>query len=137
MGIGGAKFFQELFSSMADPMQILVVDGDAGNCRRVHGCLDDSNVEIQSCGDGIDALVRIDSLRPNLIVMEMDLPRLDGVALAKAIKAHEDTRDIPLIFLTDRSDPRSMIEGINVGAKYYITKPYEDEELVAKVRKAI
>lgn len=92
---------------------------------------------MRASADGVEALVEIDANHPALVLMEMDLPRLDGVDLARAIRAHTETRHIPMIFLTQRGDPRSMIEGINVGAKSYMTKPFEADDLLSKVKKAI
>jgi DNA-binding response OmpR family regulator len=65
------------------------------------------------------------------------MPNLDGVEFVKAIKANPVTQKIPVIFLTAKTDPRSMIEGINVGARFYVTKPFQIDDLLAKIRRAL
>src|SRR6185312_14932928 len=62
---------------------------------------------------------------------------LDGMGFVKAIKGHNQTQKIPVIFLTAKTDPRSMIDGINVGARFYVTKPFQIDDLLAKVQKAL
>ena len=76
-------------------------------------------------------------LAAGLGLVDVMMPNLDGLTLAKAIKAYKDTKSIPLIFLTAKGDTMSMIEGINVGAKYYVTKPFQMDDLLSKVEKVL
>lgn len=122
---------------MARSMQILVVDESAADAKLVAQCLEAHGYQVRTSSDGIEALVEIDQNPPALVLLEMELPRLAGVDLARAIRSHAQTRRIPMMFLTRRGDPRSMIEGINVGAKSYMTKPFENDDLISKVKKAI
>lgn len=87
--------------------------------------------------DGVRGLVELDAAPPDLVIAELGTPRLDGMSLVRAIKKHEETASIPVIFLTERSDARSMIEGINVGAKFYVPKPYDFSALSGKIKKAL
>ena len=87
--------------------------------------------------DGLDGLTKLESLTPDLIIVDIMMPRLDGMTFVKAIKKKGDTKPIPVIFLTAKNDPRSMIDGINVGAKFYVTKPFQIDELVQKIEKAL
>ena len=65
------------------------------------------------------------------------MPMLDGLTMVDAIKKHRGTEDIPVIFLTAKATPKDVIEGINVGAKYYITKPFKIDELLSKIRRIL
>ena len=59
------------------------------------------------------------------------------MTFVRAIKSHRETRHIPVIFLTAKSDSRSVVEGINLGAKFYITKPFSIDDLLSKVQRAL
>lgn len=87
--------------------------------------------------DGLDGLMKLESLQPDLIVCDLMMPNLDGMGFVKAIKGRDDTDRIPVIFLTAKTDPRSMIDGINVGARFYVTKPFQIDDLMAKIQKAM
>jgi DNA-binding response OmpR family regulator len=65
------------------------------------------------------------------------MPNLDGIEFVRAIKNNQITQKIPVIFLTAKTDPRSMIEGINVGARFYVTKPFQIDDLLTKVKRAL
>ena len=88
-------------------------------------------------GDGLDGLMKLESLKPDLIICDVMMPNLDGIEFVKAIKGNQNTQKIPVIFLTAKTDPRSMIEGINVGARFYVTKPFQIDDLLAKIRRAL
>ena len=88
-------------------------------------------------GDGLDGLMKLETLKPDLMICDVMMPNLDGMGFVKAIKAHKGTEKIPVIFLTAKTDPRSMIEGINVGARFYVTKPFQIDDLLSKVRRAL
>ena len=87
--------------------------------------------------DGLDGLMKLETLKPDLMICDVMMPNLDGIEFVKAIKANNLTQKIPVIFLTAKTDPRSMIEGINVGARFYVTKPFQIDDLLSKVRRAL
>lgn len=74
---------------------------------------------------------------PDLIVTDLMMPRMDGLALAKQLKANPSLARIPVVMLTARTGPRDVIAGINAGARFYLTKPFKTEDLLAKVQKAL
>ncbi len=88
-------------------------------------------------GDGLDGLMKLESMKPDLIICDVMMPNLDGMEFVKAIKGHGDTQRIPVIFLTAKTDPRSMIDGINVGARFYVTKPFQLDDLLGKISRAL
>lgn len=95
------------------------------------------NFVVTVAGDGLDGLMKLESTKPDLIICDVMMPNLDGMGFVKAIKGHNQTQKIPVIFLTAKTDPRSMIDGINVGARFYVTKPFQIDDLLAKVAKAL
>ena len=95
-----------------------------------------NNFGVREAVDGLDGLRQIDVQHPDLIITDVMMPNLDGLTLVKALKRHKDTKAIPVIFLTVKGDARSMIEGINVGAKY-VPKPFQMDDLLSKVGKVL
>jgi CheY-like chemotaxis protein len=116
---------------------ILVVEDDVATQRLLQKELTAGGFEVTVCGDGLDGLMRLEAIMPDLILCDVNMPVLDGLAFTKALKTNERTRQIPIIFLTANSDSRVMIEGINSGARFYVTKPFVVKELIGKIRRAL
>ena len=116
---------------------ILIIDHHDSDAASLEASLEKDGYTVSRASDGVEGLVKIDSLQPDLVISEVTTPRLTGMRLVKAVKGHEDTSGIPVILLTEKSDARSMIEGINVGAKFYVPKPCEYKTLSAKIKKVV
>ena len=95
--------------------------------------------EVLLAEHGLDALVQIDRARPkpDLLLVDIMMPELDGLTLVRALKGNRDTRGIPVVFITAKTDARSIADGISAGARYYVTKPFVIEDLLTKVKRAI
>lgn len=94
--------------------------------------------EVVTAIDGQDALEKARSgPPPDVIVTDVMMPRMDGIALARQLKTEPRLAQVPVVMLTARTGPRDVIAGINAGARFYVTKPFKTEELIAKVRKAL
>jgi len=93
--------------------------------------------DVVTAFDGQDALEKAVAARPDVIVTDVMMPRMDGFTLAKQLKATPGLANVPVVMLTARTGPRDVIAGINAGARFYVTKPFKTEELVSKVRKAL
>jgi len=116
---------------------ILLVEGDADTRKLLTKQLVSAGYQVTSAPNGLDSLMRIEQARPDLVICDMMMPELGGLEFVRALKAREETRSLPVIFLTANSDPGLMIDGINVGARYYITKPYDPHELVWKIKRIL
>lgn len=116
---------------------ILVIEDDASVRTLLSKALLARGYEVETSEDGLAALTRLEAFQPDLIIVDIMMPRLDGMTFVRAIKGHRKTQPIPVIFLTAKNDPRTMIEGINLGAKFYVTKPFQIDELISKVEKAL
>ena len=116
---------------------ILVIEDEQHVRQLVSKLLEKNGYAIETAEDGLDGLRKLESLQPDLIIADVMMPNLDGLTFTKALKNRRETRAIPIIFLTAKSDPLSMIEGINVGAKFYITKPFQIEDVLSKVNKVL
>ena len=121
----------------SDKKSILVVEDEESVRQLVGRMLVKNGFAITEAVDGLDGLRKIDAEHPDLVIADVMMPNLDGLTLTKALKNNRETKAIPVIFLTAKGDTRSMIEGINVGAKYYVTKPFQMEDLLAKVDKVL
>jgi CheY-like chemotaxis protein len=101
-------------------------------------------VVMRSIGDVVTAVDGQDALEkartgpaPDVIVTDLMMPRMDGLALAKQLKTLPALSRVPVVMLTARTGARDVIAGINAGARFYVTKPFKTEELLVKVRKAL
>ena len=94
--------------------------------------------QVDTCVDGICALRRLEAdPSPDLLLCDVMLPGVDGLTVARKAKAHPKTRSVPIVFLTARSTPKDVIQGIQVGARQYITKPFKLNDLLDKVKKIL
>ncbi len=116
---------------------ILVIEDDPSVRTLLTKALAGKGYAVETSEDGLQGLTRLESLRPDLIIVDIMMPRLDGMTFVRAIKGHDHTKQLPVIFLTAKNDPKTMIQGINLGARFYVTKPFQIDELLAKVHKAL
>ena len=117
--------------------KILVVEDDADLLQMIKTMLSAVG-EITLARDGQEALDLLKSgFRPNVIVTDLMMPRIDGLTLAKTLKGDPNIGNIPLVMLTAKSGPMDMITGINAGARHYVTKPFKAADLIDKVKKAL
>jgi DNA-binding response OmpR family regulator len=116
---------------------ILVIEDDASVRTLLEKSLGAKGYHVVSADDGLTGLTQLEDTKPDLMIVDIMMPRLDGMTFVKAVKGNSKTRPIPIIFLTAKNDPRTMIEGINLGARFYVTKPFQMDELLTKVQKAL
>ena len=112
--------------------RILVADDNADMRAYVRGLLG-NKVEVETVADGEAALDAMHRRRPDLVLADVMMPRLDGFGLLKAIRADENLRDIPVIMVSARAGEESKIEGLDAGADDYLVKPFSGRELLARI----
>jgi DNA-binding response OmpR family regulator len=122
---------------MAGNAHILVLEDDPSVQTLMRKQLTAHGFKVTTASDGLDGLMKLEQVKPDLIICDVMMPNLDGIEFVKAVKGHGDTKAIPVIFLTAKTDPRSMIDGINVGARFYVTKPFAIDDLLSKVQRAL
>jgi DNA-binding response OmpR family regulator len=113
---------------------ILVVDDDPGVVRVVEINLTQEGYQVRTAGDGEEALASIAQEAPDLVVMDVMMPRLDGFETLKRLKGEPATADIPILMLTARAQDEDVFEGYGTGAQWYLTKPFDPVELRRVVR---
>lgn len=116
------------------PASILVVDDVEDNRAVLRDRLESQGYRVALAADGEEALRAVAAAPPDLILLDVMMPRLDGIETVKALKADAATRSIPVILLTSKSDVRDVIAGLEAGADEYLTKPIDHASLVARVR---
>ncbi|AKJ00404.1 DNA-binding response regulator, AraC family [Archangium gephyra] len=97
--------------------------------------LADRGYELLTARDGQDAVETAMAERPDIIFMDVLMPRVDGFAACQELRAHESTRDIPIIMVTTRSEPQNVQRGFESGCSDYITKPFNVNELLDKLER--
>jgi two-component system alkaline phosphatase synthesis response regulator PhoP len=110
---------------------ILVVDDEPKIVKQARDYLERSGYRVLEAGDGKTALAQMRHERPDLIVLDLNLPEMDGLDVCRALRRESD---VPIIMLTARVDETDRLIGLELGADDYITKPFSPRELVARVR---
>ncbi|OJT17146.1 two-component system response regulator [Archangium sp. Cb G35] len=114
--------------------KILLVD-DSSTVLLLHRMmLSHCGYELVTARDGQEALDKVSTERPDLIFLDVLMPRMDGFQTCRALRARSDTKDVPIILVTTRGEPHYVRQGFESGCTDYITKPFDGEELLAKVR---
>ncbi|MEG4290710.1 response regulator [Microcoleus sp. C2C3] len=119
---------------MSSPELILVVDDTPANLEVVCETLSDAGYEVATAIDGERALKRVQAYPPDLILLDVQMPGIDGFETCKRLKAEPKTASIPIIFMTALSDAQSKEKGFVLGAVDYITKPFQEKEMLARVK---
>jgi len=112
---------------------VLVVDDTPGNLRVLVDSLSARGLEILVATDGKSAIERAVYGRPDLILLDVIMPGIDGFETCRIFKENPETNTIPVIFMTALSDTSQKVKAFEVGAVDYVTKPFEEEELIARV----
>jgi len=112
----------------------LVVDDDPTNVEVLRVRLSAQGYEVVTAADGDEALQRARALEPDLVLLDVMMPKLDGISVLKELKADITPRFVPIILVTAKAETRDIVSGLEAGGDDYITKPFEQAALVARVR---
>jgi two-component system, OmpR family, response regulator MprA len=111
--------------------RVLVVEDDAAIADVLRRTLRQEGHEVRSAEDGVQALELAESFVPDLVILDLGLPKLDGVEVCRRLRAESDA---PILILTARTDTDDRVEGLDSGADDYLVKPFERKELLARMR---
>lgn len=112
---------------------IFIVDDVIENLEMLTDLLDQKETIISTAQNGKEALKAITKANPDIVLLDIFMPEMDGYEVCKKLKANKYTSDIPIIFLSAGTEINNIVEGFNVGAADYITKPFNSSELIARV----
>jgi adenylate cyclase len=119
---------------MTTRARILVVDDMPDNVEIAKMRLEKEGYEVATAVDGEDALDKVSAQRPDLILLDVMMPKMDGIEVTRRLKADASLRFIPIVLLTAKAATKDVINGLDAGADDYLTKPFEHAALVARVR---
>lgn len=117
---------------MEDKIKILLAEDEPSLGLIIKESLETRNFEVIHCIDGLEALLAYREEKPELLVLDVMMPKKDGFTLAKEIR--EVDEEIPIIFLTSKSQTADVIEGFSLGGNDYLKKPFSMEELIVRIK---
>jgi DNA-binding response OmpR family regulator len=113
------------------PPRVLVVEDDDAIAQVLQRSLRMEGYDVRIAADGVVALDQAHAFLPDLVILDLGLPRMDGIEVAKRLREAED---VPILVLTARDAVESRVEGLDAGADDYLVKPFERQELLARLR---
>lgn len=116
-------------------LKILVIDDEKMVSELIKAKLEREGFEVALAGDGLEGLKAIPSVRPDLIILDILMPRMDGFQFYKELKQNEETRHIPVLVMTARGAMRDSFEGL--GVESFLSKPFEPDELIDQINKVL
>jgi DNA-binding response OmpR family regulator len=122
---------------VSDRPLVLVADDDPDILDLVMLRLERDGYEVVGASDGERALQQALERVPDLAVLDVSMPKLDGYEVAQRLRAHEGTREVPIIFLTARAQTSDVARGLEAGASDYVTKPFSTADLRLRVQAAL
>jgi chemosensory pili system protein ChpA (sensor histidine kinase/response regulator) len=114
----------------AIPMEIMVIDDSVSIRKVVSRLMEDQGWKVQTAKDGIDALEKLRESKPDLIVLDIEMPRMNGYEFLGALKSQSAYQDIPVVMLTSRNAAKHRDKAKALGAKGFVVKPYNDDEFI-------
>jgi twitching motility two-component system response regulator PilH len=116
------------------PRTILVVEDNHSDRTRLEKLLSDAGYLVSTAENGVQALASAKRSKPDAILMDVNMPEMDGFACTRALRADAETKDIPVVLVTAKDQKADKAWGQMLGAKGYITKPYTEEQVLSQVR---
>jgi DNA-binding NarL/FixJ family response regulator len=124
-------------AAVSAPVRLLLVDDEPGLRTAVTAYLEDEGVAVTTAADGEEGWQKAQELLPDVVISDVMMPRCDGYGLLKRLRADERLGGTPVIFLTAKGMTADRIAGFQAGCDDYIPKPFDPDELVARVRNAV
>src|SRR4030042_137576 len=113
--------------------KILIVDDEPFNVDYIEQELEDAQYETTSAVNGQEALEKVNREKPDLVLLDIMMPMMDGFEVLTRLKAQQETREIPVIVISASNDLKSVVRGIQLGAEDYLPKPFEPTLLTARI----
>ena len=113
---------------------VLVVEDNQIDRTRLVKILTDAGYEVSTAENGLQAIDQVKRNKPEAILMDVNMPEMDGFAATRALRGDKDTKHIPVILVTAKDQKADKAWGQMLGAKGYVTKPFTDEQLLEQIR---
>lgn len=115
-----------------ESITVLLAEDELSLSHIIRESLEERNYKVILCSNGRDALQQYKEFKPNILVLDIMMPLMDGFAVAKAIRKND--QQTPIIFLTAKSQPKDVVAGFELGANDYLKKPFSIEELIVRIQ---
>ena len=116
---------------------ILIVDDEEDVLELIRFNLDKNGYSVDTASTGQEALLKAKAILPDLVVLDLMLPDINGLEICKKLKAYDKTQNTPIIMLTAKGEESDIVTGLELGADDYMTKPFSPKVLVARIRRII
>jgi DNA-binding response OmpR family regulator len=116
---------------------VLVVDDEWRTREMLRMLLELEDYEVFEAEDGLDALEKAELFNPDVMILDVMMPKMDGIDTCKALRRNEKTADLPIIMLSGKTQEQAIREGLAAGATAYMTKPMSHKELLTNIHAAI
>ena len=120
-----------------EDMQILIVEDQRATADMLRSYFETQGYSVATVGWGEDAIDFVEETIPDLVMLDIRLPDIDGYEVCRHLRTHERTKHVPIIFLTERREKSAKLRGLKLGAVDYITKPFDIQELRLRVRNVL
>ncbi|MFA4029805.1 MAG: hypothetical protein GDYSWBUE_001099 [Candidatus Fervidibacterota bacterium] len=124
-------------SSKSSQPLILAVDDDRAVIELLRVCLEHEGFKVITAMDGLQALMLLRRYNPDVVILDIYMPVLDGWGVLEVIRSDERFRDLPVILLTVERSPKSILRGWEEGIDCFISKPFDPDELIAIIKRAL
>jgi two-component system phosphate regulon response regulator PhoB len=121
------------YSSLAKPT-VLIVEDEAPLLTLLRYNLEKQGFRVDEAADGQEALLRVAEARPDVMLLDWMLPALSGIEVCRQLRRRADTRDLPIIMVTARTEDQDAVRALDIGADDYIAKPFAIEHVIARIR---
>ena len=119
------------------PPRVAIADDDPASRALLRAILERDGCSITECADGQAALRMVRDVRPDLLLLDVDMPPPDGIAVAREVRSQYSEAELPVILVTGHHETATKVIGLDAGATDFVTKPYQPPELLARVRAAL
>jgi len=119
---------------MSIKKKILLIEDEKRLAKIIKNFLEKNNFEVADLYDGEDAIITAETFNPNLILLDWMLPGLSGLEICRQIRSNKSINKVPIIFLTAKGEEEDKLRGFDTGADDYITKPFSQIELIARIK---
>lgn len=116
---------------------ILIVEDEQNLVELLKFRLEANGYKVETAFDGVEGLSKIDKLKPDLVILDIMMPKMHGYEVCRRAKKDEKTKNIPIIILTARTQNRDMEQAKATGADFFISKPFEPADLLEEIKKLI
>ena len=123
----------ENYSSLAKPT-VLIVEDEAPLLTLLRYNLEKQGFRVDEAADGQEALLRVAEARPDVMLLDWMLPSLSGIEVCRQLRRRTETRDLPIIMVTARTEDQDAVRALDIGADDYIAKPFAMEHVIARIR---